>query len=433
MVGGVSILDRLERLPETRPALPVVLDLTWAQGSFSYPREVKLPPGIANLSVHIDAGSPNVAFPVRFEAKLDDPQAPWQGLEPGVGGIYYGGLSAGVHRLVFRSSLDGVDWRESTPLLVTIQPPWYLTLWAKALVLVLVLLAALGLVKHRLQVLERHNRELDAKVKARTRELEGRTQELAQRNQSMEWVHRELRNTLESRLQMINTVTHDLRSPLTSIRLSVDRLQEAADTLQPQAVKLLGIMGNEAQRLEGIIKGVLDRNRADALADRLSLQIGTPRMILEGLEATLALKAESLGLQSHLNLDPEALDAPVLLDPAAMQQVLFNLLENALKFTPRDGKVGVRSSLIGPDWVMEIWDTGRGIPKDQCERLFQPFQQGQVVDARQGWGLGLYICRSIVEAHGGRIEVESIEGEGSAFRVMLPVVQPKTVTTATLS
>jgi signal transduction histidine kinase len=183
------------------------------------------------------------------------------------------------------------------------------------------------------------------------------------------------------------------------------------------------VLAHEAQRLEAIIKAVLDRNREDALADRLSLQGGKPREILEGLEGTLALKAESLGLQIELNLEPLSLEVGILMDPAAMQQVLFNLVENALKFTPRGGKVGVRSSLVGADWMLEIWDTGRGIPQDQCERLFHPFQQGQVVDAKQGWGLGLYICRSIVEAHGGRIEVVSHLGEGSTFKVLLPLIK----------
>ena len=224
-------------------------------------------------------------------------------------------------------------------------------------------------------------------------------------------------------MQMINTVSHDLRSPLTSIRLSVDRLQESPEPMQPRVTKILGVMAHEAQRLEAIIKGVLDRNREDALADRLSLQAGTPREILEGLEGTLTLKGESLGLRTQLSLEPISLDVEILLDPAAMQQVLFNLVENALKFTLRGGKVGVRSSLVGADWMLEIWDTGRGIPKDQCERLFHPFEQGQVVDAKQGWGLGLYICRSIVEAHGGRIEVESTLGEGSVFKVLLPIVK----------
>jgi signal transduction histidine kinase/ligand-binding sensor domain-containing protein len=426
MVGGVCILDRQETFPTFSPPTPVVLDVTWEGGSSWLPTEATLPRGVTSLTVHVDAGSPNTAFPVRFEARSEDPSASWHPLEPGLGGINYGGLGYGTQRLHFRASLDGTTWREAEPVLLRIQPPWFLTLWAKGAGLVLLVLGCFALIKQRFRQLERNNRDLENKVQARTRELEGRTQELALRNQSMEWIHRELRNTLESRMGMINTVSHDLRSPLTSILLSVERLQGDPEGLQPKVQKLYSVLAHEAKRLEAIIKAVLDRNRGDSLADRLSLLAGHPREILKSLEGTLTLKAEARGLRTHLSLDPASLDADILLDPVAMQQVLFNLVENALKFTRSTGEVGVRSSLGEREWILEVWDTGRGIPKHQCARLFNPFQQGQEVDAKKGWGLGLYICRSIVEAHGGRIEVESTVDVGSMFRVALPLVQPET-------
>ena len=128
------------------------------------------------------------------------------------------------------------------------------------------------------------------------------------------------------------------------------------------------------------------------------------------------------GLQTRLDLDADLGKTWVLLDSVAMRQVLFNLVENALKFTEPPGAVGVRTHLKENHWHLEVWDTGRGIPRAECERLFHPFEQGQHQDAKKGWGLGLYICRTIVEAHGGRIEVESEVGSGSVFRVSLPLV-----------
>jgi signal transduction histidine kinase len=278
-------------------------------------------------------------------------------------------------------------------------------------------------VKRRFQNLSKANRDLDAKVRERTRELEGKSQELAQRNQSLEWTHRQLKGTLESRMQMISTVSHDLRSPLTSILLSVEKIQEASEEVHPKVARTLGIMTQEARRLEAIVKGFLDRNRAESLADRLSLEPASPRALLENLEETLVLKAESRGLRSHLYIEPASLEAQLHLDVAAMQQVLFNLVENALKFTDPPGDVGVRSSLQAGQWLLEVWDTGRGIPRVECERLFIPFEQGRAPDAEKGWGLGLFICRSIVEAHGGRIVVDSDAGKGSIFQVFIPLFQ----------
>jgi signal transduction histidine kinase len=253
------------------------------------------------------------------------------------------------------------------------------------------------------------------------RELEARSREMAEKNKSLEWTHQQLKETLESRLQMINTVSHDLRSPLTSILLSVDRIQAHPEGIPAKVSKTLGVMAKEAARLNAIVKGLLDQNRAESLTERLSLTRTCPRELLESLGDTLALKAEDRGLRSHLYLDPDSLEAPLMLDVAAMHQVLFNLVENALKFTDPPGDVGVRSTLQRPNWLLEVWDSGRGIPQADCERLFNSFQQSQEKDAQKGWGLGLFICRSIVMAHGGRIEVDSDLGKGAIFRVFLPL------------
>lgn len=423
MVGGVCILDQPKSFPVLTPPTPVVLDVAWERGSFWYPRGVTLPPGFDSLAVHVDAGMPCTPFPVRFETSSGDEGAPWRPLDPGPGNVYYGGLNPGTHRLRFRASLDGSAWRESAPLLLTIQPRWFMTIWARVLLVVLVVLGAFALVKRRFRYLNQKYRDLDAQVQERTRELEGKTQELAQRNQSLEWTHRQLKDTLESRMQLISTVSHDLRSPLTSILLSVERIQDFSEEVQPKVAKTLGIMAQEARRLEAIVKGLLDRNRAESLADRLVLEPVHPRVILENLEETLILKAESRGLRSHLYVEPASLEVEILLDVAAMQQVLFNLVENALKFTDPPGDVGVRSSLQAEQWLLEVWDTGRGIPRAECDRLFNPFEQGRAPDAQKGWGLGLFICRSIVAAHGGRIVVDSDSGKGSIFQVFIPLIQ----------
>ena len=419
MVGGISILDARKGFPVLPAPTPVVLDLTWEKGHFWLPAQATLPRGFATLSIQIDAGLPNTPFPVRYEVRQEG--TPWHALDPGRASIYFEGLSAGTHRLRFRGSLNGTDWREAAPLDVTILPAWYRTAWAEAALAGLLGLGALLALRLRTRHLQRRNQDLEAHVAQRTRALEGTALELARKNQSLEWTHGQLKDTLESRLLMINTVSHDLRSPLTSILLSMDQIQEAAEGASPRIQKAFGIMAQEARRLDGIVKGLLDRNRAESLADRLVLQPATPQAILDKLEDTLTLKGEGRGLRTHLSLEPGSLDAAVLLDVTAMQQVLFNLVENALKFTEPPGDVGVRSTLEAGHWVLEVWDTGRGIPRSECERLFRSYQQGEARDAKAGWGLGLFICRSIVAAHGGVIEVDSDTGKGAIFKVLIPL------------
>jgi len=421
MVGGACLLDELKVFPALPPSVPVILDVAWERGTVGLPERVVLPPGIASLAVHADAGNPNTPYPVRFEVRFEESGSPWHALEPGLPSIYFEGLSPGVHRLRLRAGMTGAGWRESAPLDLTIRPAWWQTLWARAGLAALVALAAFGVARLRMARLRRLNQELESRVARRTRELEGSAQELAHKNQALEWTHRQLKDTLESRMRMINTVSHDLRSPVTSILLSVERIQDSPEGVPPRAARTLGIMAQEARRLDQIVKGLLDRNRAESLADRLDLRPGHPAEVLDKLEDTLTLKAEARGLRTHLYLEPESLRADLRLDVAAMQQVLYNLVENALKFTDAPGDVGVRSSLKEQDWMLEVWDTGRGIPRAECDRLFSAFQQSREQDANKGWGLGLFICRSIVAAHGGRIEVDSDTGKGAIFTVRVPV------------
>ena len=416
MVGGACILDRLAAFPTLPEPMPVVLDVAWEQGYAWAPTRLALPPGRSSLTIHVDAGLPNAPFPLLFQTKLDAMGTSWRALEPGLGTLQFGGLNQGVHRLDLRASLQGKDWREAPPLLVTIRPAWYQTLWARDGLAFLVILGALGLIRMRFLRIRSQNRTLEAKVQVRT-------QELAHRNQSLEWTHSQLKATYESRMGLLNTVSHDLRSPLTTILLCADQILATTEPVSPKVAKALEIMTKEAMRLEAIVKGLLDRSRADSIADRLCLRPASPGAILENLEETLRLKAESMGLRSHFHQEETSRSITLALDVVAMQQVVFNLVENALKFTPPPGDVGVRSSLAGEHWVLEVWDSGRGIAPAECKRLFASFEQGHAIDAHRGWGLGLFICQSIVAAHHGHIEVASEPGKGARFQVFLPLVQ----------
>jgi signal transduction histidine kinase len=219
----------------------------------------------------------------------------------------------------------------------------------------------------------------------------------------------------------MRTVSHDLRSPLTSIMLSVDRLRDSEG--QPMG-PMLKVLDREARRLEAIIRSLLDQAKSESFTDSLSPRLCRPGEVLEGLTDTLRLKAEARDLDTHLELDPAVDSAWILADTTALQQVLFNLIENALKFTDPPGTIGIRSILEEDAWTLEVWDTGRGIEPSRLGDIFQAFRQVQEADAQKGWGLGLNICKTLIEAHAGRIEVVSEVGRGSTFRVSLPLVMP---------
>jgi signal transduction histidine kinase len=115
----------------------------------------------------------------------------------------------------------------------------------------------------------------------------------------------------------------------------------------------------------------------------------------------------------------------VLADTTAMQQVLFNLVENALKFTPAPGTVGIRTRILDGRWTLDVWDTGRGVDEEAARFIFEPYLQAHGADAASGWGLGLSICKAIISAHRGELELVPEPGrQGACFRVSLPLADP---------
>lgn len=415
MKGGVCILDTREPLKQVHLPKPKVMEVSWGSESRWLPERVETPPKPGTLDIVFDTGLPASPVVPRYQVMIEGLDRDWRAVETNANSIQVAQVGPGTYRFRLRASLDGREWVESDPLSIRVRPAWYQ--WAAMRILFILLGAGIIvlLVYWRLRILQRRAHLLEAKV-------EERTETLALRNKSMERLHHQLKRSLESRVQLMRTVSHDLRSPLTSIMLSVDRLRDGEEE-QPSA-SMLNVLDREARRMEGIIRGLLDQAKSESFTDSLNQRLCRPSEVLEGLTDTLQLKAEAHELSTHLELDPRVEAIWILADTTALQQVLFNLIENALKFTDPSGTIGVRS-LVGEDtWALEVWDTGRGIEPAMLGDIFQAFRQTREGDEQKGWGLGLSICKTLVEAHSGRIEVVSEVGKGSTFRVILPLVMP---------
>ena len=415
MAGGACILDP-KGLEATGPLplpAPRILEAVWGHQSVWLPKALTLPPNPANLSVRFDTPLPCVPAQPIHEVWIEGLDAGWRGVDGAGTAVQIAQLGPGNYAFRIRASLDGATWSESAPLALVVARAWYQTPLARAGLVLLggLLLALLG--HFRFKRLKKRAQLLELKIQERTGEL-------ARRNLTLERVHHQLKRTTESRLRLMNTVSHDLRSPLTSILLAAGRLREGAT---PSGA-VLDILERESLRLESLLKGLLDHSRAEAITDTLNARLCRPSEILQGLTETFKLKAEARDLETELELDPASSLVWVLADVTAMQQVLFNLIENALKFTASPGPVGIRTRVLPEAWFLEVWDRGRGIEPAKLEAIFLPFTQSQKGDERTGWGLGLSICQSIVEAHEGVIRVDSVLGQGSVFRVTLPLVLP---------
>jgi two-component system sensor histidine kinase KdpD len=218
------------------------------------------------------------------------------------------------------------------------------------------------------------------------------------------------------RSTLLSSVSHDLRTPLSVITGAASSLL-ADGTPLPQAVRreLIETIGEEAQRLNRLVGNLLDMTRLESGAMPVRKEWHSLEEVIGAalgrLEPRLAGREVGVRLPPALPL--------VHIDDVLVEQVLFNLVENAVKYTPPGSPVAVSAALEGGVLRIEIADRGPGLARGQEESVFEKFYRGRREGDPSGVGLGLSICRSIVEVHGGRISAANREGGGSVFRLTL--------------
>lgn len=247
-----------------------------------------------------------------------------------------------------------------------------------------------------------------------------RRDEIGSLEQSFNAMALRLEELEHTRHRQLAAITHELGRPLTGMRAAVETLQDGADA-QPEArMFLLAGVVQELGRMQRLVE-ILQRVQKRTLRP-MALQreyIAPARMI----RATVS-NFEALANQSGITLATEIpSDLPrIYADQDRLIQVLTNLLDNAIKFTPSGGRITVSSGTVPEHIWVTVRDTGIGIAPSETPNLFQEFYQGGSVNQaeRQGMGLGLTISREIIRAHGGTIQVESEPGEGARFTFTLP-------------
>ena len=213
--------------------------------------------------------------------------------------------------------------------------------------------------------------------------------------------------------------SHELRTPLTVIRTSVESLRRGMDADPVERDETLRAIARESERMGRLVADLLTLARADAgqAIERRHLELDALVLEVYSQEQTLAD-----GVQLQLGeWDQIAVEG----DPDRLKQVMLNLVDNALRYTPRGGTVTLDLLRRGDEAVFRVRDSGPGIPDEHLPRIFDRFYRVDLPRTRGigGTGLGLAIAREVAEAHGGRIEVESRVGEGTTFSLVLPVEQ----------
>ena len=224
-------------------------------------------------------------------------------------------------------------------------------------------------------------------------------------------------------------IVHDLRGPLTNIDGFIHIMQSRWGKLDAaQAATYMGYVRRSAEHMRQLVADILDTAKIESGTLMLSVEQVPVHEFLERTKALYALEMETMNPALSFEMD----DAPakaLCCDRKLIERVLMNLVGNALKFTPTGGKVTVRITAAGPDQVeFSVKDTGAGIPKEKFEFIFEKFKQLEGKKKSAGYGLGLAICKKIVELHKGRIWVESELGQGSRFILRLPLAGPQAPT-----
>ena len=234
----------------------------------------------------------------------------------------------------------------------------------------------------------------------------------------------ELRRLQRVRAEFIDNLSHELRTPLTTIRLLTERVLDELDTLDvPSRLReRVATIDVETGHLVQMVNELLDLSRIEQATTRLHLEDVPVVPMVETSLARMRAFAERQGVHLVADVPPGGAALTVRGDPDRLGQVLVNLLHNALKFSPPGRSVTVRVEPAGEEVILSVIDEGPGVPRTDQVRIFERFYKVDRARPRTGGGtgLGLSIARHIVDAHNGRIWVESEEGRGASFRVALP-------------
>ncbi len=221
------------------------------------------------------------------------------------------------------------------------------------------------------------------------------------------------------RRDFVSNVSHELRTPLASLKALTETLQSGALNDPPAAERFLSQMDEEIDNLTQMVQELLELSKIESGKVPLQKQPVNPCELIYPAIKRMELQAERAKLLLA-NECPENLP-DVEADPARMQQVLVNLLHNAIKFTAPNGKITVSANQEESNIVFSVQDTGVGIPEEDLDRIFERFYKADRARSSGGTGLGLSISRHLVEAHSGKIWATSRPGEGSTFYFSLPI------------
>lgn len=236
----------------------------------------------------------------------------------------------------------------------------------------------------------------------------------------LEWLRLRLKYLEEKKVKFLHYVSHELKTPLTSIRESAELLSEGVvGPLTNHQKEVTGILKKSSVNLQKMIEKLLNFN----LPGQANLASGSSQVNMLNLVETVVADHKAVVITKQLELNIKCNNVVISGDEEQLRAVVDNLLSNAIKYTPEGGKINLKLGSVGERLVLDVTDTGPGIAKKEREKVFEAFYRGDSAGKGliRGSGLGLSIVREFVETHKGTIEVIGEESKGAHFRVILPM------------
>lgn len=229
----------------------------------------------------------------------------------------------------------------------------------------------------------------------------------------------EIRQLEEVRNSFLGQVSHELRTPLTIIKgYVITLLDDPGLEKENEIKKILSRIENESNRLTELVEELLEFSKFSSGQTPLTYSpVSLPDLVKETVE-TFQNHAERY--QIFLEYERQGEIPEIMGDSHRLKQVILNLLDNAVKYSPPGGKIQTSLSYLNEEILLQITDNGYGIPKEDLPNIFEPFFQGGKNRKGKGWGLGLPIVKKIIESHGGRIEIKSQENQGTVVTIFFP-------------
>lgn len=267
--------------------------------------------------------------------------------------------------------------------------------------------------KRREEEIRRLNASLNEQVAERTRELAEKVEELA-------WANADLQKLDQMRSEFVSLVSHQIRAPLTNMRGAAEHMQTNCGAINPTCSRMFVILKQQAERLDHLVRDVLSAARIEAgelvLHPEPISMLPIAQQVVEQTRARVTERPFRLPTKPGLPL--------VLADRERVAEVIANLLDNADKYSPKGAEVFIEARADQTEVTLSVRDSGSGIPADDLDRVFEKFYRSDSSDSQMayGYGLGLYVCRKIIEAQGGRIWAENHPDGGAVFSLALPAV-----------